>query len=671
MAQITWRNVDAPDFRGSLDGIRTFGALLGNSTDNLSKALGNFQAADQAQVGNEVLQRALQITDPTAYQTALQNGSILGNVDVNRLSPETLAALGSRQGDLVRQAGQQLSTQKGQYDFNQQQANDARLLAGDRVLRNLNTAALSGNPQAIAAAYREAEASGLSAAQLAEATKGAQGIQGSTLSNQGRATSNLSSQYQLGKTMSGDAAQALAADVLQQARAGAVSDRGVQENLAAALPNLPPDVRRLLAPQLGLGMGGIAAPQASAPGTAGTRNGNSYDVTYKFTPTAQPLTSMSLGDVTTMQTGMIRDLGGSPVGRYQFTKDTLEQYGPKVLGENWRDQPMSAENQEKLAEALYNDRRGGDITKTWAALTNKTPGAYKDIPWSQARQEIAQGEVGARDAGVEIRPTAENTAYADIASRSIQNRNSQEAVNSIVNNFDTAIMDTRSKADIMNSAVAKGGPFEGADNRWIALQVERAQEFGRSMGVEVPPAVALQALAQAAGSGRTSWLGQSWDALSSSIGGGPRDNDPNTGRGINADMVKQIIQREYAQGLSPERVAGARYRTNLATQIQTAQKAVADAQAELAQANQAAVNNPALAQNIPRLRQRVLMAQQRQDQLTDQLQQSNAELAQQRAPKKTGTVAQTSGRSQPAQDFNQLVTVPGINPTSADLRWVD
>lgn len=671
MAQITWRNVDGPDYRGSLDGIRAFGALLNNSTDNLSKALGGFQAADQAQVGNEVLQRALQITDPTAYNRALTDGSILGNVDVNRLSPETLAALGSRQGDLVRQAGQQLSTQKGQYDFNQQQANDTRLATADRALRNLNTAALSGDPRAIAAAYQAAEATGLTAAQLQDATKGAQGVQGSTLSNQGRATSNLSSQYQLGKTMSDDAAKALAADVLMNARSGAVSERGVQENLGSMWGNLPPDVKRLLAPQLGLGMGGIAAPQASAPGTQGTRNGNSYDVTYKFTPTAQPLTSMSLGDVTTMQTDMIRDLGGSPVGRYQFTKDTLEQYGPKVLGENWRSQPMNAENQEKLAEALYNDRRGGDITKTWAALTNKTPGAYKDIPWSQARQEIAQGEVGATDAGVDIRPSAENTAYADIASRSIQNRNSQEAVNSIANNFDTAILDTRSKADVMNSAVAKGGPFEGADNRWIALQVERAQEYGRNLGVEVPPAVALQALAQAAGSGRTSWLGQSWDALSSSVGGGPRDNDPNTGRGINKDMVKQIIQREYAQGLSPERVAGARLRTNLATQIQAAQKAAADASAELAQAQTVAQTNPAVAATLPRLRQRVVMAQQRQDQLTDQLRQSAAEFAQQQAPKKTGTVAQTSNKSQPAQDFNSVVTVPGINPTAAELRWVD
>ena len=670
MAQITWRNVDAPESRGALDGIRTFGALLGASTDTLSRALGSFQAADQNAAGNEVLQRALSINDPTAYNRAMSDGSILGNVNASRLSPETIAALGQRQSDLVRQAGQQLATQKSQYDFNRQQLDDARLTAGDRAIRNLNTAALSNNPQAYAAAYRDAEATGLTAAQLAEATKVSQGIQGAALGNNASAFNALKGQYEFGKTVTNDAAQALAADVLQQARAGAVTERGFQENLGSMWGNLSPEVRRILAPQLGLGMGAVDSgiPQASAPGTAGTRQGNSYDVTYKFTPTDRPLTSMSMGDVTAMQSGMISSLGGSPVGRYQFTKATLEEYGPKVLGDNWRDQPLSAANQEKLAEALYNDRRGGDITKTWAALTNKTPGAYKDIPWSQARQEIAQGEVGARDEG--IRPNSENAAQADIATSSIKNRNAQEGANSLLNNFDRAISDTRSRAEILNSATAKDGAFPGASPQWIAQNIKYAEEVGKDLGVTVPPAVAMLAMAESVGEGRTSAPGRAWDWVRSGFGG-VTDNDPNTNIGIDRERVKQIIQREYAEGRSGLRAANAGVRRDLAEKITASRDAASAASAELAQALAVADRNPAVRAQIPRLQERVANAQARQNGYIKQLQIEEENLAQQMAPKETGTVAQKSPTNRPKQDFNTVVIIPGINPTPADLRWTD
>lgn len=683
MAQITWRNVDAPQFSGALDGIRTFGAMLGNSTDNLSKALSGFQAADQAAAGNEVLQRALQINDPTAYNRALSDGSILGGVDTSRLSPDTLAALGSRQGDLVRQAGQNLNLQKGQYDFNRQQDTDARAAGADNAIRAFNAAAMSGDPRQMQAAYAALANSGLRADQLVDVTKQGQGVQGATLGNQGRMISNTQGSYQLSQAMANDAAKAEAQDAILAARQGAVSDRQFQENLGGMYDRLSPEAKRLVGSQLGLGFGGgssgvpgsSGAGAPSAPGTAGTRQGNSYDVTYQFRPTDRPLTSMSMGDVLDMQTGMIRDLGGSPVGRYQFTKATLEQYGPKVLGKNWRNEPLTPENQEKLAEALYNYRKGGDLTKTWAALNNSKAGHYKDIPWSEARKEIAGGEVGATDAGVEITPARENSAYADIAQRSVLNRASQEATNSLSNNFDKAILDKRSTAEILNEATGKGGAFEGASNTWIAQQVERAQEYGRSLGVEVPPAVALQAIAQSAGSGRTSGIGRNWDAFTSWIGGGPTDNDPQTGRGVNADRVKQLIQQEYAQGMSPERVASANYRTGLANQIDMARKAADEASAELARAMEVAATNSAVRATIPRLQQRVAQAQQRQAALTMELANSNEELAQQRAiqaaPKKAGTVAQTGSRSQPLQDFNSLNLVPGINPTPAEMRWID
>ena len=673
MAQITWRNVDAPDFRGTLDSIRTFGALLGGSTDGLSKALGNFQAADQAALGNQVLQRALQVNDPAAFQTGLQNGSILGGADLSRLSPDTLTALGARQNDLVRQAGQQVTTAQNRYNFNRQVDGDTRLAAADVAVRALDAAARSGDPRALAQAQANPALQGLRTDQFLDLSKGALTTQGNALGNQGRMISNSTGSYNLSKAMADDAARNEATDAVLRARQGAVTERQAQENLGNMYDGLSAGAKRLVGSQLGLGFGGGEAGvgAVSAPGTAGTRQGNSYDVTYKFSPTSRPVTSMSIGDVTRMQSSMIKDLGGSPVGRYQFTQATLEDYGPKVLGENWKDQPLSPENQEKIAEAIYNDRKGGDLTKTWAALTNKTAGAYKDIPWSQARLEIAQGEVGARDGGVDLRTRQEAQGFADIASTSVQNRSAQENTNSLANTFEEAIKDKRSTADILNSATAKGGPFEGADPRWVALQVERAQSYGRASGVEVPPAVALQALAQSAGSGRTSWLGQTWDALGSSITGNARDNDPKTMRGINADRVKQLIQEEYVKGRTGERVASTNIREAAAERIQAAQAAYSDAVAELVAAEARAPTNAAIRATLPRLRERAQLAQARQNALMQELTDPESALAQQVAPKKTGTVNQTSPASKPAVDYNSVVTIPVINPTAAELRWLD
>ena len=49
-----------------------------------------------------------------------------------------------------------------------------------------------------------------------------------------------------------------------------------------------------------------------------------YDVSYRYTPSSKPLTQMSLGDLERYQRELIRIAGSSAVGRYQFTKDTLD-----------------------------------------------------------------------------------------------------------------------------------------------------------------------------------------------------------------------------------------------------------------------------------------------------------------------------------------------------------
>lgn len=92
----------------------------------------------------------------------------------------------------------------------------------------------------------------------------------------------------------------------------------------------------------------------------------------------------------------------SAAGIYQITGATLrgrnEQngYAERVFGANWRDVPWNAENQDKIAEAIFNDNRGTAeaLRKQWVSLSLEEAERVRRMPWAQARRIIAQGESG-------------------------------------------------------------------------------------------------------------------------------------------------------------------------------------------------------------------------------------------------------------------------------------
>lgn len=155
----------------------------------------------------------------------------------------------------------------------------------------------------------------------------------------------------------------------------------------------------------------IPMPKEATPGglVGGERGGGGgYDVVYGFGGYAKPdkpLTSMTLGEVQDFQrnklipatrgkVGAGPDKGTGAVGKYQIVYSTLQEYAPKVLGADWKSQPFTAEAQERIAEAIYNDVRGGNLKNTWAGLPNNKPGEYANVPWAQVRDKIAQVESG-------------------------------------------------------------------------------------------------------------------------------------------------------------------------------------------------------------------------------------------------------------------------------------
>lgn len=92
----------------------------------------------------------------------------------------------------------------------------------------------------------------------------------------------------------------------------------------------------------------------------------------------------------------------SAAGIYQITGQTLrgrnEQngYAEKVFGDNWREVEWNAENQDKIAEAIFNDHRHSAqaLRGQWVSLSIEEAERVRKLPWAQARRIIAQGESG-------------------------------------------------------------------------------------------------------------------------------------------------------------------------------------------------------------------------------------------------------------------------------------
>lgn len=378
MAALTWREVSSPSFGSSNELLRTGAALQQNAFAGIGDAINNYRKEQAANVDSAVLARALQVNDPAAYQKALSDGTFLSGVNPAQVSPEILGALGSRASTLLSQANTRQNMGNAAYKQNRTETLDA-----------IQDAARADQARRLGLTGPLAQ---LSPEQQRQVIAQETAITGGNLSNINRAFQNFT--------------QKRDDDVNQVAVTAATNIRSQSAGPLDALAELEqmndmtPQERARTAQILSETFGNLYAPASPATpagrggATPGTRNGSPYDATFNFQGTNQPISSMPIGSVLEVQDQSRQTQGHSPMGAFQINKATLEDFGPKVLGKDWRNQEFTPEAQEKIAQAIFEERKGGDLTKTWASLPNSSPGAYKDFTWDDMRSLIAQGEVG-------------------------------------------------------------------------------------------------------------------------------------------------------------------------------------------------------------------------------------------------------------------------------------
>lgn len=606
MAQITWRNVDAPNFSGVNDSIRTFGNMVTGATSGLSDALGNFQNNARQEAGNAVMRNAMQYQNPEEYRNALASGALFQGVDPSLVSQRTLQGLDERTGSLLTQEGQQGTNDYNTYRFGRLQDTDAAMDSASPAIRLLSEAYQSGDQAKINSALGSTR-DALSALPADEQLRMLSQLQGQG----GSAINQAQSRFNLGLSQRNDADAQAASGVLTDIFRSAATPGDALGLAEQAMQNASPGVRAAIMQGVNQRFPGTYGGSigGSVPGTAGTRQGSPYDTTFGFTATSKPITDMTLGEVSTHQQSMLNNPAqkNSPVGAFQINKATLEDFAPKVLGTNWKNEKMTPEVQDKLGEAIFEARKNGNLSETWAALPDLGVGGYKDLPWSEAKNIIAQAEVGASPQQLQTQQVISGMAGNTVAARQ-----SEDNTGTITPNYAKALQDNSSIGEVADRLISSA--FKGSDKAWALARLREVMDTsGQS------PAVAAEILKQSATNVPEGYISRALDGLNpfiSNEGGGGMRVDDNVarqlaesvrrGEGIEATARDQVLtqtqgnianaqnQVSQAEALLAEtqrRVAAGQ--TGLAATLPARQAELQKARAALSAATQTVVNDPA------------------------------------------------------------------------------
>lgn len=423
MARPQWQQVAAPNYTSAIQGQVAAAEMLRNAIGDMSGGLKDFskaqeEAAKKAAAGTEqeLLMRAMGYTDQAALQSAISDRSIMAGLDPTKVSTSVLGTIDSRIGTLQNRAGTAETQRQSIIDNNRTNRDNA---AAD--------AARSGVAAAISQAAgltpdQQRMLSTLPASQqqafLSSISSATQYGQGNVAYNEGRVVDSI---VNAAGSVMGTDKEAQAAYIQQQLANGAINPTIAQAALgkigATAGDGGP------------ISAGGTTgASQNYTPETVGKPPANPGDAVVghgKYGIPPKAVTEGTFGDAYEFGKTLINNTrnapelglantgkGSSAQGAFQITNETLEEYGKKVFGDDWRNTPATLPNQEKIAQAIFEANKHGNLKKRWAALPDSTPGAYKDVPWSEMRNLITKPESGTAIGDYEAKNAAASLAQA-------------------------------------------------------------------------------------------------------------------------------------------------------------------------------------------------------------------------------------------------------------------
>lgn len=446
MAVLTWQNVNAPDLSGVAQVIGQNGRNIGSAFNDLAAGLDAFNQARQDRADAAAIQAASQITDSAAYAKALKDGSILRNagIDPNMISGRAAELLAARQGALLNN------------DFNQAQIENLR---ADNDM-----------------------ASKRFAAEQAQAK-----------------TDNERANYRFKREQAADtradqlqANQDAARQLLFKINQANTDQAGARQMVNSA--NANDQVKQMVLSSLGLGGGVIKLSQPGAAGSPLTGLDAFYSSTSDkpYIVPDRPLSQGTFREAYDFGQRLRNETAGnigqgnkgtSAIGAFQLTGETINEFAESALGKDWGNLRFNYENQGKIAEAIFNARKGGNLKDTWASLPDSTLGAYKDVSWEDFQRILLPRESGATLDEVRAQDAQARIGQVKADSQLINDRLSHADNQRLGNiNLDQYMKDLNNKNPDLTAAASKAikenPALQGTDlnqvARWLSVIMDKA-----------------------------------------------------------------------------------------------------------------------------------------------------------------------------------------------------
>lgn len=608
MAQLTWRELSAPDFSSSLRGTELFANLLNRATSGLEAGVDAFDQSKTDRVNNDLALRVAGATNPEAAKALV--AGLVTDPNARRITAQSAALAAARPGQLIAQAAQEQNLSDMQRASAQGIAADA--LASDQA--RAQAARFAGKPDTALEASINARLGGVG-------FKTANAITDALQQSETRGLGNDATRLGMDNTRLGMAQTRQNMEFARDTHNWEVSDRndmkagqnaflamqGMSTSPESALAafssgqfaSLSPGAKMYALQQLNQSWGNIYQPQqlASAAGFAGSpAGGGGNGFTMQVGGGQLPSSVRTIGDAVNYGENVLipqtrnsaqyglqgTGKGTSAMGAYQIVSSTLKTVAPKVFGANWKNQDFTdPQVQDRLAERIFNDSKGSaaSLRAQWQSLSPAQAQALVGKSWAQARDVISRGETGTSASSI-----LGSTVGAQL--RVAQDNAPKSNAGTLI---DAAVSGSNNPREVVSQLQA--GAFKGTNTQFLHSQLD---DIVRRGGGKITYGQAGVILNDALRENNDSWGVTNWLQ-----GNSARVNT--RGDRINGQYVTNEIERARNGGLVQDAVRQGDVTTGIQT-LQVAQQAQAAAQAEYQQTAQRVAVQPGAAAQLPRLK---------------------------------------------------------------------
>lgn len=603
---LTWRNVEAPNLTGALEGYRTASQLLGNAVGGANDALDVYQRTNMDAADRAILNRALTIQDSSRFRQGLADGSIVGTNGANA-SLATLRGLDTRVGTLQDRGEQQIRMDQTNYENTRGRDSNALLDAAAPDIAQARMFARN-NDQAGLNQLLQSSSSlrALRPEQLAGLLNSSDTLASNAQSRRGTDASFNQNQWTFGREVrdAADSDAASAALVRLLRTSGSTAD--AQGNAEAMADQLSPGAfQRLVRGAQGAGYN-LYGPVVGGSGPGGASPNAATSIMTGGA--ALPDTIRTVGDMVDNKGSLLKtNPKGTATGMYQITSDTWKDFAPKALGADWRNADIrDPKVQDSVGEAIWNSARGdaAKIRNRWASLSQAEAETLREAPWNEVRDILSQKESSSKASDILAQATERisNNLGAGTAAQLIAERAGQNQAVGIFPELNRLQADRRDASQVVDTLTQSDGPLRNSNRGQL---LDYVNWIVQNSDGRINPAMAGQMLTrnlQSADNPIERGLSMIADVVGAPFGRRVRTANLGDGIRLNDEGVYRMMD-EYLQGGTSTQGQAQTSLGVTSEMVQAAQKAYNDADAQYRAMLSASRNRPGLIGNLERYKQ--------------------------------------------------------------------